>query len=128
MKGLLLNQYYSVFTSLRNYLFLGVIIAAILIFSQNEFMQSFAQILITIFMVTPALEVLKHESKSGWNKFVLTLPIKRSNVVQSHFLFFIMTMISGILITIAMFALAEDRKSTRLNSSHVSTSYAVFCF
>src|SRR5699024_11992303 len=23
--------------------------------------------------------------------------------------------------------LAEDRKSTRLNSSHVSTSYAVFC-
>jgi|SRR5690625_1252853 len=107
MKGLLLNQYYSVFTSLRNYLFLGVIIAAILIFSQNEFMQSFAQILITIFMVTPALEVLKHESKSGWNKFVLTLPIKRSNVVQSHFLFFIMTMISGILITIAMFALAD---------------------
>src|SRR5690625_5714454 len=23
---------------------------------------------------------------------------------------------------------AEDRKSTRLNSSHVATSYAVFCF
>src|SRR5690606_39991698 len=29
--------------------------------------------------------------------------------------------------TIAMIQLAEDRKSTRLNSSHVKISYAVFC-
>src|SRR5699024_11731182 len=27
----------------------------------------------------------------------------------------------------AIITLKEDRKSTRLNSSHVSTSYAVFC-
>src|SRR5690606_41754133 len=29
---------------------------------------------------------------------------------------------------IAITLLAKDRKSTRLNSSHVKTSYAVFCF
>ncbi|QQK74883.1 ABC-2 transporter permease [Salicibibacter cibarius] len=107
MKGLLLNQYYSVSTSFRNYVLLGVAIAAILIFSQNEFMQSFAEVLITIFIVTPALEVLKHESKSGWNKFVLTLPIKRAHVVQSHFLFFFMAMLSGLLVTTTMFVLAD---------------------
>ncbi|QQK81295.1 ABC-2 transporter permease [Salicibibacter cibi] len=107
MKGLLLNQYYSVSASLRNYVLLSVVIVAILLFSRNELMQGFAQMLITIFMVTPALEVLKHESKSGWNKFVLTLPIKRGDVVQSHFLFFALAMISGLLVTVALFALAD---------------------
>src|SRR5690606_41449434 len=31
------------------------------------------------------------------------------------------------LVAIPLFALLADRKSTRLNSSHVKTSYAVFC-
>src|SRR5699024_11810860 len=38
------------------------------------------------------------------------------------------TSLSGILATLYYWLFADqDRKSTRLNSSHVSTSYAVFC-
>ncbi|QQK79284.1 ABC-2 transporter permease [Salicibibacter cibi] len=107
MKGLLLNQYYSVGKSLWNYLLLSVVITAILLFSQNEMMMAFATFLPILFMVTPALEVLKHESMSGWNKFVLTLPIKRSQVVQSHYLFYFMVMLIGLLVTIVLFILAE---------------------
>src|SRR5207249_12070104 len=33
----------------------------------------------------------------------------------------------GLADTLALYALNGDRKSTRLNSSHVSISYAVFC-
>jgi len=107
MKGLLFNQYYSVFTSLRNYLLLSVAITVILLFSQNEMAQGFAQMLTVIFMSVPALEVLKHESESGWNKFVLTLPIKRSHVVQSHYIFFALGMFSGFIVTIALFFLLD---------------------
>ncbi|WP_245755932.1 ABC-2 transporter permease [Halobacillus alkaliphilus] len=39
-------------------------------------------------MSSSALEVLKREAKSGWNKYVLALPVKRENVVQSHYNFF----------------------------------------
>src|SRR5436309_3596524 len=33
----------------------------------------------------------------------------------------------GVLLTIPLILLYQDRKSTRLNSSHVKISYAVFC-
>src|SRR5690625_5894295 len=37
-----------------------------------------------------------------------------------------LTLISGI-VMVAVYGMGTDRKSTRLNSSHVATSYAVFC-
>lgn len=107
MKGILLNQFYSVSNSLRNYFILSVIISGILIFSQNEFMQSFATLIPIIFMATPALEVLKHESKSGWNKFVLTLPLSRNNIIQSHYFFFTMAAVSGLIVTLLLFFAAD---------------------
>src|SRR5690606_41976279 len=36
-------------------------------------------------------------------------------------------LLGGFFLDVAHFADAEDRKSTRLNSSHVKISYAVFC-
>jgi len=107
MKGLLLNQYYSIGKSIFNYVLLSVLIAGILLFTQHDMMMLFATILPTVFMITPALEVLKHESMSGWNKFLLTLPIKRKHVVQSHYLFFTILLLFGLLITITLFVLAE---------------------
>src|SRR5699024_11336244 len=35
--------------------------------------------------------------------------------------------IASAILTIVIIVFSEDRKSTRLNSSHVSISYAVFC-
>src|SRR5438067_10788668 len=40
---------------------------------------------------------------------------------------FIFSAIAAVLVITALAACAGDRKSTRLNSSHVSISYAVFC-
>lgn len=107
MKGLLLNQYYSVRKSIVNYLLLSVVITVIILFTQNQMMLEFAALLPMIFMVIPAFEVLKHESKSGWNKFVLTLPLKRSHIVQSHYIFFSMMMVIGLLVTIVLFVIFE---------------------
>src|SRR5699024_11511477 len=38
------------------------------------------------------------------------------------------TMLTVLGVTLLNIAVEKDRKSTRLNSSHVSISYAVFCF
>src|SRR5690625_772712 len=119
MKGLLLNQYYSVSGTFRNYLLFSIVIAGILLITRNEMMQSFAQLLPTIFLTTPALEVLKQESNSGWNKFVLTLPIKRKNVVQSHFLFFILAMLSGVLTTVVLHIVADFAVGGVLTSDNI---------
>ena len=43
---------------------------------------------IILFAAIPALEVIKYESKSGYEKYVLTLPVTRNNIVQSHYLFY----------------------------------------
>ncbi|MBM7715187.1 ABC-2 transporter permease [Siminovitchia sp. FSL H7-0308] len=107
MRGLFLNQYFTVEKSLRNYVFISVVIVCLLIISNNEMMLSFATWLPILFMITPAFEALKHESSSGWNKFVLALPIKRSQVVQSHYIFYSLIMLSGIILTFVLFVLTD---------------------
>ncbi|GAB3044380.1 ABC-2 transporter permease [Virgibacillus ainsalahensis] len=107
MKGLLLNQYYSVEKTIWTYVPLGLILATVLIFFDNPVIQRLAAFLPVIFMASSALEVLKHESKSGWNKYVLTLPVKRSRVVQSHYLFFSVLALTGLLIACIAFVLAQ---------------------
>src|SRR5699024_1383090 len=49
------------------------------------------------------------------------LSILSKRTVQLGFIVFL------ILVIVSLFLVIQDRKSTRLNSSHVSLSYAVFC-
>src|SRR5699024_12168327 len=68
-------------------------------------------------------------------KNILTIPVSRVSFIMSKTLLLFMwimmlTMIAWFL-TLFLVLLTQfdglDRKSTRLNSSHVSTSYSVFC-
>src|SRR5690625_6558333 len=62
--------------------------------------------------------------ESFWNLviFILLLIFRRYNPLRGEvFLSYIM------LYSIGRFMIEGDRKSTRLNSSHVAISYAVFC-
>ncbi|MFK3936870.1 ABC-2 transporter permease [Alkalihalobacillus sp. NPDC078783] len=107
MKGLMLNQWYSVNKSFWGYLVLSVVIMGVLLIAQQDMLLTVATFIPIIFMVTPAFEVLKNETMSGWNKFVLALPLKRSQIVRSHFLFFMMLMFVGIIISVGVFVVAE---------------------
>ncbi|WYP26425.1 ABC-2 transporter permease [Alkalihalobacillus sp. FSL W8-0930] len=107
MKGLMLNQWYSVNKSFWGYLVLSVVIMGVLLIAQQDMLLTVATFIPIIFMVTPAFEVLKNETMSGWNKFVLALPLKRSQIVRSHFLFFVMLMFVGIIISVGVFVVAE---------------------
>src|SRR5207249_11423116 len=61
---------------------------------------------------------------------VFLSPVNLVNLFQQAAVFMVLAMAEGfalILGEIDLSAMARDRKSTRLNSSHVSISYAVFC-
>lgn len=51
-------------------------------------MHRFVAMLIILLIAMPALEIIKYEGKSGYDKYVLTLPVTRNNIVQSHYLFY----------------------------------------
>jgi len=58
---------------------------------------------IILFAAIPALEVIKYESKSGYEKYVLTLPVTRSNIVESHYFFYFLVVIIGTLLSYGIF-------------------------
>ncbi|MFB4213285.1 ABC-2 transporter permease [Shouchella sp. JSM 1781072] len=107
MSGLLLTNYYMVSRSFWGYLALSVFLSALFIALGNDFLLSFALFIPIIFMVSPALEVLKHEAKSGWGKFVLTTPVNRGNVVQSHYLLFLLFMLVGMVVATVVFVVGD---------------------
>src|SRR5690625_5522957 len=72
---------------------------------------------------------LRYQVNFSLNKWILTISSILLMVINS---FWInptsqINMILFILVTAYCFKLTGDRKSTRLNSSHVAISYAVFC-
>ncbi|EZH66488.1 hypothetical protein DH09_11190 [Bacillaceae bacterium JMAK1] len=107
MIGLLLNQYYSVSKTILSYAVAAFVLVLVAIGIGNELLVFFAMYMPIIFLVSPAFEVLKHESQSGWNKFVLTLPVHRGNIVQSQYVFFLFLTSIGIVITVMAFVVAE---------------------
>lgn len=103
MKGLLLNHIYSTEKSIRNGMLFTVFISIILYLSQQSVALRVAAFLPFIFMVQPAFEVVKHDAMSGWNKFVFTLPLRRSTLVQSHYILLLLLVGVGALLAVGLF-------------------------
>ena len=103
MRGLLLNHYYSTDKSIRNGLLLTVFISLVLHLAQQSMALRAAAFVPFLLMVQPAFEVLKHDAMSGWNKFVFTLPLRRSQLVQSHYIWLLLLLATGTLIAYGLF-------------------------
>ncbi|TCP70275.1 ABC-2 transporter permease [Baia soyae] len=107
MKGLLLNQYYSNAKSIKGSVVLSFVITTILLLLPYKQTLRLATFLPFIIMVSPILEGLKLEAMSGWNKLLITLPLKRSRVIQSYYLFFSILLCLGFCVAILSFMLAD---------------------
>jgi ABC-type transport system involved in multi-copper enzyme maturation permease subunit len=59
--------------------------------------------LIILLMAMPTLEVIKLESKTGYDKYMLTLPVSRKNVVQSHYIFYFLIVVTGTILSYGVF-------------------------
>lgn len=99
MKGLLRNNLYAVLSNLKDFsaiLFLFCITAIVL---------GRVQLFITGFMILSMVGFpicfiisLRKESAGNWNKYKLTLPVKRSEVVKSHLITHVMFLLIGVLL------------------------------
>ncbi|WP_342552383.1 ABC-2 transporter permease [Paenibacillus sp. FSL R7-0652] len=103
MKGLLMTSYYLVYRSSLWYTGLAILLSVIILTYADDSMHRLAAMLNILLMVMSALDVIKFEGKSGYDKYVLTLPVSRSHVVQSHYLFYFLVVIYGVLLSFAIF-------------------------
>lgn len=99
MKGLLLTHYYLVYRTLWMYVGLSVVVSAVLLVLGGESSGRLAAMMTILFVVMPALEVIKIEAKTGYDKYVLTLPVNRQQIVRSHYAFFFGVALFGALVS-----------------------------
>ena len=105
MNALLLTNYYLVYRSLFMYAGIAFLASALILHFGDASLQPLAAMLAILFLVMPALEVIKHEGKSGYDKFVLTLPVTRKKVISSHYMFYLLVVLMGTLLSISVFYL-----------------------
>ncbi|KOR12994.1 hypothetical protein AMC75_06955 [Staphylococcus carnosus] len=104
MKGLIIGQYYATAKALITYLIISILLAIGVSYfggSGSDFMC----LLIVMLMVSAATDNLKNEAEAQWYKFAVTLPVSRKQIVQSHFLYYLITMMIGVgIVIIALIA------------------------
>jgi ABC-2 type transport system permease protein len=103
MRGLLLTNYYLIHRSFLTYTALAIVISAVIFYFADPSFYRIIAMLIILLMAMPALEVIKLESKTGYDKYVLTLPVSRKNVVQSHYVFYFFIVVSGTILSYGVF-------------------------
>src|SRR5690625_5849874 len=93
----------------------------------------------TVALVTLPVYIADYRA-NGVLRRLSTTPMRPQGVLVAHVVINIVAVVvaSALAITAALLVfgspmpqqplLGQDRKSTRLNSSHVASSYAVFCF
>lgn len=107
MKGLVLNHLYTVEKGIRSSILMTIVGVILLLVTQHSIAIRMAAFLPFILIPVNALEGLKLDIKSGWNKFEITLPVTRKQIVQSKYVTFLILFGVSVLITFVLFYLAH---------------------
>ncbi|HFK1684860.1 MULTISPECIES: ABC-2 transporter permease [Bacillus] len=103
MRGLLLTSYYLIYRTFLMFMAVAILGSGLIFYFGDASMYNLIAVCTILFAAIPALEVVKHESKSGYDKYVLTLPVTRGNIVQSHYFFYFLVVIIGTLLSCGIF-------------------------
>ncbi|KXY85790.1 MULTISPECIES: ABC-2 transporter permease [Bacillus] len=126
MKGLLLTNYYLVYRTFLTFMGIAILGSGFVFYFGNASMYRLIATFIILFAAIPALEVIKYESKSGYEKYVLTLPVTRNNIVQSHYLFYFIVVIIGTLLSYSIFYVHASVSDTPIDDIFKSVSLGTF--
>ncbi len=126
MKGLILTNYYLVYRSIFAYTGLAILVSGILLYFGDSSMHSIGAIFIILFMTMPVTEVIKIGARSGYDKYVLTLPVSRATIVQSHYLFYFYIVIIGALLSYSIFYVYDLVSITSIDGIFRIVSIASF--
>ncbi|GEN29809.1 ABC-type transport system involved in multi-copper enzyme maturation permease subunit [Cerasibacillus quisquiliarum] len=103
MKGLILNNLYTVEKGIKSSIGLTILAISLLLFTQNPVALRVAAFLPFLLIPVNAFEVLKHDDKSGWSKFELTLPVERHKIIQSKYITFVLLFSMSLVLTFVLF-------------------------
>lgn len=133
MKGLLLKDFYNLRPQLGSYAIV-LVFYAVISFMNNSYTM-FGAMLGTFSLLLP-LTSMALDERSGWEKYALSLPIKRRDIVLSRYLYSMLLCILVFLITASMGAFlgagAVEALSSAAGSAGISLFYISlllpFCF
>ena len=126
MISLLMTNYYLVYRSFFAYTGLAILVSGLILYFGNSMMHGMAVMLMILLMSLPATEVIKLEARSGYDKYVHTLPVSRSNIVQSHYLFYFLIVIIGALLSYGIFYVYELVSITSIDGIFSIVSFGSF--
>ena len=86
MKGLLRNSFYGAIGSARITLIFFAAIGLFLIINVNEVLLQFFVLSCSIVFGFNALSSVRKESATNWNKYVITAPVQRKDIVKSRYI------------------------------------------
>ncbi len=126
MRGLLLTNYYLIYRSIYAYAGLAILVSGIILYFGGASVSSIAALLIILLISVSSLEIIKIESRSGYDKYVLTLPVSRSNIVQSHYIFYFLVVIIGAILSYGMIYVYDLVSGTTIDGIFNSVSMGTF--
>lgn len=106
--GLVMINFYMVYRNMILYITGGITLCAIALVYVKDWKVPVVGVdveytvpsLLLLLSVLPAFDVLKIAHKSGYDKYIPTLPIRRETIVKSQYLFFAFAAVLGVLVTI----------------------------
>ncbi|QPW12326.1 ABC-2 transporter permease [Mammaliicoccus sciuri] len=108
MKGLLLTNYYLVHRSVLSYIFIASLVAFVLLWFSSEKSLPIAIMIILLLTSLPSLEIIKKENSSGYDRYVLTLPVSKKNIVTSHYIFYFVNSSIGVIVSFFIFFVYDN--------------------
>ena len=82
MSGLLAKEYYVLRRYMRQYVFLFIFFGALSIYMNSV---TYFQAMVTMSMSMLIFTGMSYDAASGWDRFVLTMPVSRKDVVRSKY-------------------------------------------
>ncbi|WP_026688906.1 ABC-2 transporter permease [Alteribacter aurantiacus] len=126
MSALLLTNYYLVYRSFFAYAGLALLLSMLLFYFGNDSMLSMVALLVILLVSMPGLEVIKHEGKSGYDKYVLTLPVSRNQIVKSHYFFYFIVVVLGSGLSYGVFLVYNVVSSTPVDAIFTTVALGIF--
>lgn len=108
MKGLILNNLYSIRKSTKTSSILAIAAVIVLVMTQHNIALRIALFLPFLLIPVQAFEVLKQDAMSGWNKFEITLPVTRSQIVGSKYSTFLLLFMCSFMLIMVVFVITDQ--------------------
>ena len=83
MSGLLVKEYYTLRSYIKQYILLFIFFGALSVYMDSVI---YFQAMVTMSMCMLVFTGMSYDSTAGWDKYVMTMPVSRKDVVRSKYI------------------------------------------